>query len=290
MEEKVREYTPVTSSTEILNEIKYILETNKNIEEDSNYTPITLDENCISLVNVYTCIINEKTKFETIKKVFKCLIEESIEKHFGEGTLTAFHGLNFSTDEISISFRKDRYEDYKKVVFAKYNDDIYLKSSETTHGQKIFRILYEIISNAYNELIKFKNYDQETSYHIKSMNSNFIINISHYGVDICDNKDIYPKFKLIKASYDNTYTCECNSGIVLNTIKGIEDEIFKYTFVRIEDCPSWMRDSLYEMRKNELEEQKQSKNKINNEEKKETQKEKTNVKSKFLSLFKRTKK
>lgn len=290
MEEKVYEYKPVTSSNEILNEIKYILETNKNVDENSNYTPVTLDETCISLANVYTCIINEKNRFETTKKVFKCLIEERIEKHFGEGSLTAFHGLDFSTDEISISFRKNRYDDYKKVVFAKYNDDVYLKSSETSYGKDVFGVLYEIIFNAYNELIKFKNYDQEKCYYVKTINSNFIANISHYGVDICDSPDFSSKFKLIKASCNNTYTCECNSGIVLNTVKGIEDEILKCTFVRIEDCPNWMKDSLYEMRKNELEEQKKQKSiiyKVNVIKKEE---EKTDIKSKFLSLFKKTKK
>lgn len=286
MEEKVYEYNPVTSSTEILNEIKYILETNKNVDEDSNYTPVTLDGNCISLNHVYTCIVNEKYRFETTKKVFKQLIEESVKKHFGEVSSTVFYGIDFEKNEISIGFRKDNYNfnyDFKEIVFAKYNDDIYLKSDKSGYGEEIFRILYEIIFNAYNEFIKFKNYDQETSYHIKSMNSNFIINISHYGVELCDSKDIYPKFKLKKTSYDNAHKCECNSGIVLNTVKGIEDEILKCTFVRIEDCPNWMKDKLHEIRKNEIE--------MINKEKTEIQTiEEIKPKKKFLSIFKWSKK
>lgn len=290
MEEKVYEYNPVTSSTEILNEIKYILETNKNVDEDSNYTPVTLDESCISLASVYTCIKNERLRFDNTNKVFKMLIEESIKKHFGENSLTVLHEINFDTNELSISFKKDKYEDYKEIIFSKYNDDIYLKRSESTYGQEIFRIIYEIISNAFNELMKFKNYYQEANYYINSMNSNFIVDISHYGVDICDSRKISPKFKLRKTSYDDNYACECNSAIVLNTVKGIEDEILKFTFVKIEDCPSWMKASLHEMRKKELLEQKQAKNKIINEKEEENQKEKTNIKSKFRSLFKRTKK
>jgi hypothetical protein len=296
MEEKVYEYDPVTSSAKILNEIKYILETNKNVDDNSNYIPVTLDETCISIANVYSCIVNEKYRFETTEKLFKQLINESIKKHFGDNSSVVFYGLNFDKDEISIGFRKDTYNynyDYQEIVFAKYNEDIYLKSSKSTYDKEIFRILYEIISNAYNELIKFKSYDKETSYNIKSMNSNFIINISHFGISLCSSKDFCPDFKLEKTSYDNVYTCECNSGIVLNNVKGIEDEIFKNTFVRIEDCPSWMRTSLYEMRKQELEEQKQTKTKIitNKEKTLETiPEEKTNKKSKFLSLFKKSKK
>ena len=291
MEEKTKEYKPVTSTTEILNEIKYILETNKNIDENSNHTPIIFDETCISLDNIYTCIINEKQKFKTVERTFGQLIKDCLQNHFAKKVSVIFYGFNFNKDEISIGFDKDDKWDHEEIIFAKYNDDVYLKSSKSEYGQEIFRISYEIISNAYDELIKFKSYDQETSYSITSMNSNFYVNISQYQVSIFDSSDITAEFKLKRSCFNDLYTCECNSGIVLNTVNGIESEIFKNTFVKIEDCPSWMKHNLYEMRKNELEEQKQKKMEINTDNDKEKIEEKNKKKkSKLLSLFNWTKK
>ena len=36
-----------------------------------------------------------------------------------------------------------------------------------------------------------------------------------------------------------------------------ENEIFKKLFVRIDDCPDWSRESLYKIRKKQLDEEKQ---------------------------------
>ena len=115
------------------------------------------------------------------------------------------------------------------------------------------------------------------------MNSNYIVNINYNSIDLCDSKDLSPNFKLSKKTYQEDFTCNCNSRIVLSTIKGTEDQIFKLTFVRIEDCPNWMKDKLHEIRKNEIE--------MINKEKTEIQTiEEIKPKKKFLSIFKWSKK
>ena len=53
-------------------------------------------------------------------------------------------------------------------------------------------------------------------------------------------------------SYTDAYRIECNSGIINELLKDNEDEIFKRVFVRIDDCPEWCRQRLYEIRQNQL--------------------------------------
>ena len=56
---------------------------------------------------------------------------------------------------------------------------------------------------------------------------------------------------------DKECFCYCNSHEILNVVCGQENEIFKKLFVRIDDCPYWSRESLYEIRKKQLDEEKQ---------------------------------
>lgn len=288
MEEKVYKYEPVTSSTEILNEIKYILETNKNIEEDSNYTPIILDESCVSLTTIYEVIASELYNYKEKKEYFSQAIDTYLKKHYNDSR-TILYDLNFEKDEISIGFEKHIEDwDYPKIVFGFYNNDLYLKSSETYDGEKIFQMANEIIFEAYNELMKYKDLHLDSKYGIKTMNSNYIVNISHHGIGLCDSKDINPNFKLSKNTYQEDFTCDCNSRIILNAVKGIEEEIFKLTFVKIADCPNWMKNKLYEIRKKEIQTLKSEIKKA--KEPKPHVTEETKPKSKFLALFKRTKK
>lgn len=288
MEEKVYEYNPVTSSTEILNEIKYILETDKNIDYDSNYTPITLDESCVSLATIYEVIKNELLNYKEKEKYFAQTIELAIRNHFSDSR-TVLYDLNFEKDEISIGFEKYRNDwDYKKIIFGFYNNDLYLKSAETYDGEKIFQIINEIIFETYNELMKYKDLHTDSKYNIKAMNSNYVVNISHHGIDLCDSKELNPNFTLSKKTYQEDYTCDCNSRIVLNSIKGTEDEIFKLTFIKIEDCPNWMKNKLYEIRKSEIHTLQEE---IKKDKKLEIQTlEEKSPKTKLLSLFKWRKK
>ena len=296
----ITEYKPVTSSAEILNEIKYILETDKNIDDDSICTPIALNENYISLFDIYTVIVNKNNEFKIKENFFEKIIRDTITEHFSEDSRCVFYGLNFANNEISMGF--ERYSgdwDYAKIVFAMHNEDLYLKSSESSYGQEIFQILNEVIFNAYNELITYKSFKEESAYNIKTMNSSFFANIYDTGVDLRDNQSLSPNFELTKKSFKDEYTYDCNSRIILNTIKGQEDEIFKCTFVKIEDCPNWMQKLLYEIRKEQIENKKKEKQieiqrKEDEKRKKQLLEEKMqikeNTKRKILSLFKRTKK
>ena len=127
------------------------------------------------------------------------------------------------------------------------------------------------------------------------MNSNFFANIYNSGVDLCDSKEVNPNFELTKKNYEDDYTYNCNSRIVLSTIKDQEDEIFKCTFVKIEDCPNWMQELLYQIRKEQIE-SKKKKRKIEIQKQEQEKKKKQlleekmqkreNAKRKILSLFK----
>ena len=62
--------------------------------------------------------------------------------------------------------------------------------------------------------------------------------------------------------YDDEYRYDCNSSLILDILKDNEDLLFKKIFVRIEDCPEWTREALYNKRKHQLEEEKKKQKKL----------------------------
>ena len=43
-----------------------------------------------------------------------------------------------------------------------------------------------------------------------------------------------------------------NSSILINAIKGHEDELFKKAYIKINDCPKYLRKTLKEVRRKQL--------------------------------------
>ena len=77
-----------------------------------------------------------------------------------------------------------------------------------------------------------------------------------------ENKVKRIKFKQIEnkedsnlIKYKDEFDYVCNSNNIINEIEGNENELFKRIFVKINDCPEWMRLELYEIRQKQLKEE-----------------------------------
>ena len=71
-------------------------------------------------------------------------------------------------------------------------------------------------------------------------------------VEAVKNASFDTEFKLTSYSYNNKYDYDCNSNTVISTIQGKEDELFKRIFVKINDCPKWSQQLLYQIRQKQL--------------------------------------
>ena len=125
------------------------------------------------------------------------------------------------------------------------------------------------LSQLYDEFIKYSSYKKDYIFRVKPVNSNFLVNMTPNGVGIgvlVPNRILTYDFKLDFYSVTNRYGYDCNSNTIIEAVKGNEDEIFKRIFVKIEDCPKWCQEELYEIRKNQLEEEQKIEDKIKQQE------------------------
>lgn len=196
-------------------------------------------------------MIEERYEFQ-----FKSIIRNA----FGDSSNIVIYNFDYKKKILKIGFKRWSSGDYDDIYFSKQNDDLYIVKSKSWYDKEVFAELSSGLSKLYDELISFADYKDDTNakYNTKSVNSSFGVDISHYGVGIFVNfqgNSYSNDFKLFSPSYDNDYSIECNSSIVNEAFKDKESEIFKRIFVKIDNCPVWSKAMLYEIRQNQLAEE-----------------------------------
>ena len=255
-ESKVIKYKPINNNKEILEEFLKLLTKEKNKDTD-----------CISLYDISNLIRKFENEYKYIKDKYNDYLEDIL-KSENQNSSLIIYDFNYEKKQLKIGL--NYWSNYDKIIFSKQNDDLYVVESESLYSQEVLNLIGKYLSELYDELMKLYNFKTQFSYDIKSINSNFIVDISQYGVDIYDNSKILNNFKLSSHSYKNGYDYECNSTTVLTSLQGKEDEIFKRIFVKIDDCPLWSKQTLYQIRQEQLaEEKKLEEQKIYEKEKKE---------------------
>ncbi len=295
----MNKYQPLTSSLEILEEIKKILAEPEIDYNNCNIIPININENYISIYDVYELIYKTKKNYDTMKRNYENKIELSVKNNFGDDAKIILYGFSTSKGGIDIDFKRYSFSEDNNIIFSKLNEDVYIKYSETSIYQfELLKALGNIILTAYDDFLKFEAFNNETKYNINAINTNLLVDISKDGVSIDNSEGFNASFKLKLASSDNEFDYTCNSSNVLNVISGHEQEIFRKILIKISDCPNWMKDELYKIRKQEIENFKKEKLKSETEQKEQLnpeteQKEQLNkndkkirFKNKILSLFK----
>lgn len=241
---------PVNIKAQILQEIKRILTSDENKDYD-----------CISLYDVYKLI--RKIYKEQIKKedYYMDIIEKNYEYYH---TCDIYDMYDIYSLILTFDYDKDELEisaDDKPITFSKNYGELYLKSDEsnTSLGKELLMEFRDVLSAAYDELLIYKNIERDDSY-VKPLDSMLSAYISSSVVRVYTRyhvKNCY--IDLVKCSDLGKKECFvfCNLHDISNIVCGQENEIFKKLFVRIDDCPYWSRESLYEIRKKQLGEEKQ---------------------------------
>jgi len=245
---------PINSTTKILEEIKNILTQEVNI-----------DPNNISLYDVSKLMKEKNFEYEHIIDSYEENMEYMLENKYGRGYIK-ISDFSYKKNELEIKVTIGYLDTSHKIVFSKKDGDLYIVSSKTIHGQDILILLGNELSKIYDKLLEYKEYKTTGFLNPISINSNFKIDLNIYHTSIFN--EYKREFDISSYSYKDGYDYTCNSNNIINVTKGNEDELFKRIFVRIEDCPEWTRNILYERRKNQLIEQQKNEEQRQKEEQK----------------------
>lgn len=238
-------FETVFLKNEILEQIKSLLVVENN-----------KDCNCISLYDVSKLLTTFNNQYDEIKRIYKKIFNYILNLKFKDLVSLIDLEFDYKNNELCIKFKYNT-SNYEMIHFSKKNGALYVVKSESLYANDILKALYTHLSNFYDVLMKFSGYKNyfNGSYNIKSVNSEFDVNINSYGVSIyiiSANNYFNKNFELFSPSYANEYLCKCSLGTITSEIRGIESKLFKKIFVKISDCPVWSQVTLYEIRKNQL--------------------------------------
>ena len=240
-------YKPITIKTGILEGINKILSSKLNENSD-----------CISLYDISKLIEKKYQNFAEYKKQIENQIKNIMKEKYPE-CIISISGLNYEKNELKICFNKKglRLDDYEDIIFSKKDDDLYLKRSESNIGKEILYETGNILSELYDELLKYKDFFTEWEYDIMVQNSIFSVDISDHRVSFLVRNLEFELSYGNRFLYDYKYYHYCNSNTIINAINGNEDKIFKKVFIKINDCPKWSQSDLYKIRQKQFEEEQQ---------------------------------
>lgn len=256
---------PYEDTKEILYELKKILETTK-IKDNGQ---ISIYDECISLYDVAAVNNKEYDKYEKTKERLKRSLNDISKYKFGNNAKSIIYDFDFDDKILHIGFTNyGDYTDCKSITFKKSNNDLYIEENDTCfYGKIIFEEYYNFLSTAYDELIKFNHLFTQSKHKVPMLNSKLNVNICYSFIEIEKEnpRNIFkPYFSL--QHFSNCIVKKINSIDVQDIVKNNESEIFKRAFVMIEDCPKWMQKELYEIRKNQIIEEKRLEEEIKKKE------------------------
>lgn len=146
----------------------------------------------------------------------------------------------------------------KTIKFTKKNNDLCLADSLPLHYDDSKELLIkagEELSAIYDELKGFTAFFNEASNDIKSVNSNFYIDINCKGVKLSIpslDPNEKKRINILSSTTSKKYNYHYNSNDIISLTRDNEEELFKKIFIKIEDCPKWSQELLTISRQNEL--------------------------------------
>lgn len=262
----------IKRSSVFSDELRNILSTEENKDVDS-----------ISLFEVSKLIKQERNRYEAVKRHWENRLESIIHSKYPELSLLLYR-FDYNKKELKLGicnsfsdyriivdiirknkmyvpdeFFDDLSKNIERMAFVKINEEIIIQQPIVSErSSKIKNLINDELLELYDVMSGYKYFFSCELFSAENA-KNIIVNISDVGVILEIRKNL-KQLHLLASSRGIEYLYTCSedsfSNATSSLISGKEDEIFKKTFVKIDNCPKWMQPSLYEIRKEQLLEQK----------------------------------
>lgn len=248
-EKSIRKYKPLSDTDTFMRKINELLEDKDDENNNCNGISISQDNHVISLYDVLQFMSEYESSYNRVLKGYKSVLESKIKMNFKDA-LFCVHRFIHDKNEFHVSFKRYSFSEWEDIVFAQSKEgDLFISQSNSIYDREVFQVIGNDLSNLFRDMHQFDLFREESSYGIPLVNSDLCTDISSYGVKVYSS---FINFKLQHYTYEKDYKYDCNSLLVLNAIKGKEDELFKRLYVRIFDCPKWCQELLIERRKKQI--------------------------------------
>lgn len=228
----------------ILYEIKSVL-----VQEENQ------DKECVSLYDVTSLINDMYNQEELLKEEYKTYFRKILKDNGLKSRDITIFSFDYDKKQLRIGYRYI-LNNYDIITFSKENGELCVVKSDVfpSYQQELMGLIGKELPILYDKFMQYLDFNMQVVRKINAVNSNFPVRIDRYGTSIfvpSDSNIFLNYFTLIFYRWKES-KYEDNFDKIKEALKGHEDNLFKKLYVRIEDCPEWSREALYQIRQEQL--------------------------------------
>lgn len=257
------------------------------------------DQDCASIYEILMIYRNLEKQIKSVHKQIEKIIKNKFQTYIEKDIYCCVHDYEYNKRILPIHCSSRFSSTWDKYNYSKEPNGT-IKETKI-EGYNTYNILGNI-SKEIEELIDFYLSIEETrtqeKRRIKAVNSNLFIDIDQYNIDVyVIRNDSYYNYHFSNPVYKSTfYTYKEEPehsypySDILERLTGNEMDFLQKIYVKIDDCPLWIREQLYSKRQEEIRERrKQQEEELLKQKEQEIIEEETSINKeapqKKLSLF-----
>ena len=217
------------------------------------------DQDCASVYEILMIYQNLDKQIKNVKDKTKNVIQTILNNKVDSDIYCSVHDFDYDTHSIQIHMSTRWSSTWDKYEYFKEPDGtIKEKKLEGYHDYKVLGNVSEHILDLINFYLSIEETRKQRRNKIKSVNSDLFIDIDHYNIDVYIDKyggyymGLNPLFKSTFYTYSDKIEHSYAYSDILDKLTNNEMEFLKKIHVKIDDCPSWIREQLYQKRQAEI--------------------------------------
>ena len=221
------------------------------------------DQDCTSIYEVLMIYKDLDKRIKQFHSAIENKISNKLKENVDSDIYCSVHDYDYDKDILPIHCSSRYSSFWDKYQYTKTPNGTSKENKiEGFHNYNMFGT----VSNEISELIDFHKSIKETRIQkktqVKAVNCNLFINMDRYDVEVYidKNRSYYlwstPLYKSKFYTYSDKIEHEYSYSDILEKLTGNETEFLQKIFIKIDDCPLWMRETLYNRRQEEIRERK----------------------------------
>ena len=252
-EKEVKDYPPISGKENITKTVLSALD-----------NELIFDQDCASVFEILMIYRNLDKKIKETKEHYINIIRNKLNQNIDSDLYCGIHDFDFEKRTLSFYCTTRYMSGSQRYLYRKITDN---KLEETQiDGYKKYNLM-SVISKDLLNLIDFYLSIEDTrtqaKRNIKSVNSALRIAMDQYSIDVYIPSNTYhysyfPKYEYQIKFYTYTDKIEHDYAFsdILTQLNNREMEFIQKIYVKIDDCPLWLREQLYAKRRQEIIERK----------------------------------
>jgi hypothetical protein len=242
-----------------LNTKEEVFETVLNVFDNE----LIYNQDCASLYEILMIYRNLEKKIKQTHKNISNIIENKLKTYIDKDLYCCVHNFEYDRHILPIHCSTYYSSIWDKYHYQKMeNNSIKETKIEGFHDYNILGTVNDEIKELIDFYLSIKETKTQKKDKIKAINSNLLIDIDKYSIEVYTYENIPyyylkdPAYKSIFYTYDKNSKHNCVNSNVIEKLSNNEVEFLRKIYIKIDDCPLWIREQLYNKRLHEIIERK----------------------------------